>query len=88
MFRRTRLQSYLSKGILAPRVGVRHYHSPNDMRFRTYPRSFPVAMLNIMNYGENFLKIQEFEDCYTHNCVQIESDGLIDPYFAEPGEGS
>ena len=94
MFPRARLQSYLSKGFLAPYVRVRHYHSPEEMRFRIYPRSFPVAMLNIMNYGQRILKERDFEDCLTHNVARIESDGLIDPYLAtcadltDPGEGS
>ena len=39
-------------------------------------------MLNIMNYGKRFLKIAESEDLYPHNSVQIESNGLIDPYLA------
>ena len=43
-------------------------------------------MLNIMNYGQRFLKEKESEDVYTHNCVQIESDGLIDPYLTDPGD--
>ena len=45
-------------------------------------------MLNIMNYGKRFLKIEESEDLTLHNLVQIESDGLIDPYLLEPGGGS
>ena len=45
-------------------------------------------MLNIMNYGKRFLKVVEFEDLTIHNLVQIESDGLIDPYLPEPKEGS
>ena len=57
------------------------------MRFRVYPRLFPFAMLNIMNYGKRFLKVGEFEDLTTHNLVQIESDGSIDPYLPEPTEG-
>lgn len=88
MFRHARLQLSLSKGTLASYFRIRHYHSPKDMRFRTYPRSFPVAMINIMQHGKNFLKVHEFEDNYTLNCVQFESDGLIDPYLAEVGDGS
>ena len=45
-------------------------------------------MVNFMNYGKKFLKVGEFEDLFTHNVVQIESDGLIDPYLPEPREGS
>ena len=41
-----------------------------------------------MNYGKKFSKVVEFEDLFTHNVVQIESDGLIDPYLPEPREGS
>ena len=58
------------------------------MRFRVYPRLFPFAMLNIMNYGKSFLKVQELEDTDTHNCVQIKSNGLIDPYLTGPAERS
>ena len=43
-------------------------------------------MLNIMDYGKRFLKVTEFEDTYFHNCVRVESNGLIDPYLAV-GEG-
>ena len=58
------------------------------MKFRVYPRLFPFAMLNIMNYEKRFLKVQEFEDLYTHNCVQIEGNDLIDLYLTDPAEGS
>lgn len=45
-------------------------------------------MLNIMNYGKRFLKVEESEDLTTHNLVQVESDGMIDPYLLEEGVGS
>ena len=66
---------------------MKRYYSANEMRFRVYPRLFPFAMLNIMNYGKRFLKIGEFEDLTTHNLVEVESNGLIDPYLPEPREG-
>lgn len=56
------------------------------MRFRMYPRSFPFAMLSIMRYGKNVLRTQD-EDEFNPNDVQIESDGLIDPYL-EQGAGT
>ena len=79
MFWPKKVQLCLSKRLLAPSLRNRRYYSANEMRFRVYPRLFPFAMLNIMHYGKRFLKVEEFEDLFTHNCVQIESNGLIDP---------
>ncbi len=86
MFRRGIFQPIFSRRLSAPCPGNRRSYSPHEMRFRMYPRSFPFAMLNIMDYGKRFLKVTEFEDTYFHNCVQVESNGLIDPYLAV-GEG-
>ena len=88
MFWPGKVQPCLSKPLLAPSLRNRRQYFANEMRFRVYPRLFPFAMLNIMNYGKSFLKVQKLEDTYTHNCVQIESDGLIDPYLTGPAEGS
>ena len=44
-------------------------------------------MLNVMNLGKRFLKVQDSEDMYKHNLVKIESNGLIDPYLNDPDEG-
>ena len=47
-------------------------------------------MINIMSHRKNWLKVSEFEDCFTTNSVQVEDDGLIDPYMGtnngEPGK--
>lgn len=58
------------------------------MKFETYPRAFPFAMLNIMNHGKRFLKAEEEDDDNSHNCVRIESNGLVDPDVPSQGEGS
>ena len=88
MFWPVKVQPYLSKRPLAPSLSITRRYSADEMRFRIYPHRFPLAMLNIMNYGKRFLKVEEFEDLTTHNLVRIESDGLIDPYLLEPGGGS
>lgn len=79
---------YFSTGRLAQCLGGRRYCSPSDMKFRIYPRRFPFAMLNVMNYGRKFLKVLEEEDTDYSNCVLIDSNGLIDPYLEDNEEGS
>ena len=82
-----KVQPIFPRRLLAPSPWKKRHYSADEMRFRIYPRLFPFAMLNIMNYGKRFLKVVEFEDLTTQNLVQIESDGLIDPYFNEPAHG-
>lgn len=57
------------------------------MRIRIYPRSSPFDMLDIMNHGKRFLKVEESEDISPHNVIRIEDSGLVDTYveFAERG---
>ena len=57
------------------------------MRFRIYPHLFPIAMLNIMQYGKKFLKAVDPEYSSMHNGVLIESNGTIDPYRHWGGQG-
>lgn len=83
-----KFHSYLSKGLLAQRLRGRRYCSISKMNFRIYPHRFPFAMVNIMDRGRKFLKVTEEEDPYFHNRVQIESNGLIDPYVFDPDTGS
>lgn len=43
------------------------------MKFRIYPRRFPLPMVNIMIYNNTFSKVHEKEAVYFHNCVEIEA---------------
>ena len=88
MFLPGNFQSCVAKRLLAPCPTIRRFYSANEMRSRVYPHLFPFAMLNIMNHGKRFLKVEETEDLFVHNCVRIESNGLIDPYVTNPEEGS
>ncbi len=64
------------------------YCSPEDMRFRIYPRSFHFADVQYNEPRGSFLEVGEFEDLFTHHCVQVEDNSLIDPYLTDLGEGS
>lgn len=63
------------------------YRSAEDMRFWVYPRWFHFAMFGIMNHEKYFLKVGKFEDLFTHHCVQVEDNSLIDPCLTDLGEG-
>lgn len=51
----------------------KRYYSISEMKFRIYPRRFPLPMVNIMIYNNTFSKVHEKEAVYFHNCVEIEA---------------
>ena len=85
MNRHCKAHLYLSAQLLRPHPSNRRLYSN---RFQIYPRLFPFAMLNIMQHGKKFLKINDPTCDGSLNSVLIESNGMIDPYLPFSGVGS
>ena len=88
MNRQGKARFWLSKRLLSSHLGKRRLYSASDNRFQIYPRLFPFAMLNIMQHGKKFLKINDPTCDGSLNSVLIESNGMIDPYLPFSGVGS
>ena len=67
-------------------TSIRDYPFHGEPR-PAYRRSFPVATFNVMLSVKNFLEIHDPQYFYNHNCVTIESNGLVDPYHRDPDKG-